>query len=484
MNGIIEARRVATSRDLPLCVDLDGTLIATDLLWESCCALARRRPSELARLPGWLLKGRARLKREIAGRVELDPAALPYRADVIEFLRAEKARGRTLVLATASDERLAEAVADHLGLFDEVIASDGRANLKGPVKRRALEDRFGPGGYAYMGDSSADLPVWEGAGESLVVAARDGVARKAAAVREPSRVFEAPGLRARALIRATRPHQWAKNVLVFVALIASHRFDDLAAWLACLAAFASFSAAASAVYVLNDLLDLEADRKHRRKRNRPFASGAAPIPAGLAMIGILGGLAVVAALPLPPTFAALLGAYLALTTLYSGYLKRKMMVDVICLAGLYTLRIQAGGAAAGVTISPWLMAFSMFLFLSLAFAKRYTELTAAGAEVWQLPGRGYRGSTDLDMIRSLGSTSGYLCVLVFCLYLNSPDVHAHYRRPDALWLMCPILLYWVSRVWFFACREALADDPVVFALKDRVSLACGALFGVVFLAAL
>lgn len=484
MDGVACAGAAAARPELPLCVDLDGTLIATDLLWESYFALARRRPWALARLPGWLLRGRARLKREIAVRVELDPGALPYRAEVVEFLRAEKAQGRRLVLATASDRRLAEAVAGHLGLFDEVMASDGEANLKGAAKRRALEGRFGPGGYAYIGDSAADLPVWEGAGEALVVGSSDGLARRTSSIRQPSRVFEAPGVRPAALARALRAHQWAKNVLVFVALIASHRFTDLAAWFSCLAAFASFSAAASAVYILNDLLDLEADRKHHRKRSRPFASGAAPIPVGVAMIGLLAALAAVAAIPLPPRFAMLLAAYLAMTTLYSAFLKRKLMVDVLCLAGLYTLRIVAGGVAAGVAISPWLMAFSMFLFLSLAFAKRYTELTAAGEGVWQLPGRGYRGATDLDVIRSLGATSGYLCVLVFCLYLNSPDVYAHYHHPDALWFMCPILLYWVSRVWFFACREALADDPVVFALRDRVSLACGALFGLVFMVAL
>ena len=474
---------IAAECALPLCVDLDGTLIATDLLWESYFALARRRPADLARTPAWLLRGRARLKSEIASRVELDASTLPYRREVVDFLAAEKARGRKLVLATASDRRLAQAVADHLGLFDEVMASDADGNLKGRAKLAALERRFGRGGFAYLGDSAADLPIWEGAGETLLVRSRPGVARRAAAFREPAAVFEGTPVGPLALIKALRPHQWAKNILVFVALIASHQFGVVAAWLNCLAAFASFSFAASAVYILNDLLDLESDRKHHRKRRRPFASGAAPIPAGVVLIGLLLAASAAAAAVLPPRFAAILALYLVLTTAYSFLLKRKLMVDVICLAGLYTLRILAGGVAATAPISPWLMAFSMFLFLSLAFAKRYTELTAVGESTEKIAGRGYQPS-DIDLIRSFGPMSGYLCVLVFCLYLNSPDVRAYYHHPGVLWLLCPILLYWISRVWFLACREQLNEDPVVFALRDRNSHACGLLFAAVFAAAL
>ncbi|WP_165252399.1 UbiA family prenyltransferase [Paludisphaera soli] len=469
---------IAAERDRPLCVDLDGTLIATDLLWESYFALARSRPTALLLSPAWLLKGRSRLKSEIADRVVLDIGTLPYREAVVDFLKAEKARGRRIVLATASDRRFAQAVADHLGLFDEVIASDAGENLKGLTKLAALEARFGRGGFAYLGDSTADLPIWEGAGETLLVDSQPGVVRRASAFREPSRVFEGTRVGPRALIKALRPHQWAKNILLFVALMASHRFFDLASWLSCLTAFAAFSAAASAVYILNDLLDLESDRKHSRKRRRPFASGAAPIPIGVVMIGALLAASAVAAAFLPARFGALLVLYLVLTTLYSVYLKRRLMVDVICLAGLYTLRILAGGEAASVIISPWLMAFSMFLFLSLAFAKRYAELTGASESGGKIAGRGYWPS-DVDLIRSFGPISGYLCVLVFCLYLNSPDVRLYYRRPDLLWLMCPILLYWISRVWFLACREQLADDPVVFALRDRNSHACGLLFAAI-----
>lgn len=471
----------ATDSLVPLCVDLDGTLIATDLLWESLIGMIRKRPMDAARLPFWLLEGRATLKRRIAERVALDVQTLPYRAEVIDFLKDEKTLGRRLVLATAADRRLAERVAAHLGLFDEVIATDDGRNLKGREKLAALQERFGASGFDYLGDSPADLPIWEGAREALLVRTSRDMERRAAAVRPPSRVFEGGRGGPKALFKALRPHQWAKNVLVFVALIAGHQIFQLDLLLRSGLAFLAFCFAASAVYILNDLLDLEADRRHPRKRKRPFASGAASIPAGIAMVvALLGATTALAAL-LPLQFVGLLVLYLLLTTAYSTYLKRKVMIDVICLAGLYTLRILAGGAATSIVISPWLAAFSMFLFLSLAFAKRYTELSASAGPLDMIPGRGYLTS-DIELIRSLGPTSGYLCVLVLCLYLNSPDVRVHYQRPEILWLACPLLLYWISRVWVLANRRLLDDDPVVFALRDRVSRIVGVLAALILAA--
>lgn len=466
---------------IPLCVDLDGTLVATDLLWESLFAMIRKRPMDVVRLPFWLLGGRANLKRKIAERVTLAHQTLPYRTEVIDFLEDERARGRRLVLATAADRQLAEGVAEHLGLFDEVIASADGRNLKGPEKLAALRERFGAAGFDYLGDSSADLPIWEGAREILIVRTRPDIERRAAAIRAPSRVFEGRRGGAKALIRALRPHQWAKNILVFVALIAGHQLFRLDLLLRSGLAFLAFCFTASAVYVLNDLLDLEADRRHPRKRYRPFASGAASIPSGVVLIVGLLASAAAATAPLPLPFAGLLILYLLLTTAYSVVLKRKVMVDVICLATLYTLRILAGGTAVAIAVSPWLAAFSMFLFLSLAFAKRYTELSDADGSLQRIPGRGYWGS-DIELIRSMGPTSGYLCVLVLCLYLNSPDVRIYYQRPEVLWLGCPLLLYWISRVWFLANRRQLDDDPVVFALRDRISRLV-AIVGAIILAA-
>ncbi|WP_206107806.1 UbiA family prenyltransferase [Paludisphaera rhizosphaerae] len=470
---------LATVVERPLCVDLDGTLIASDMLWESLFDVAKKRPSDLMKLPTWFVDGRAMLKRRLADRSDVDVTLLPYRADVLEFLRRERARGRRVVLATAADERIANEIAEHLEVFDEVIASDGQRNLKGRAKREVLEARFGAGGFDYIGDSTSDCEVWSSAADALVVGGRL-VRRCRGIVREPAMVFETQS-RIRPLIRAMRPHQWAKNVLLFVVPLVAHAFD-VATWMAAAVAFVCFSLTASSVYILNDLLDLEADRRHVRKRLRPFASGAASIPAGVAVS--LASLAAAAALAatLPPAFGGLLLLYLVLTTLYSTVFKRRLMIDVVCLAGLYTLRIVAGGAAVSIVPSHWLLAFSMFFFLSLAFAKRYSELSRCRV-AGRLPGRGY-GLEDLDLIRSLGPTSSYVCVLVFAMYLNSPDVHSHYRRPEILWLMSPVLLYWLSRLWFLACRKQLDEDPVLFALHDRISRVCGVIMAILFAAAI
>jgi len=470
---------LATTVERPLCVDLDGTLIASDMLWESLFDVARKRPSDLMKLPAWLVGGRAVLKRNLADRSNVDVTLLPYRTDLLAFLQRERARGRRIVLATAADERFANEIAGHLGLFDEVIASDGRRNLKGRAKREALEASFGVGGFDYIGDSASDREVWSSAAAAMVVGGRLVKGRRADR-KEPAMVFETGG-RIQPLIRALRPHQWAKNVLLFVVPLAGHAFDA-ATWITAAVAFICFCLAASAVYVLNDLLDLEADRRHERKRRRPLASGAASIPVGLATS--FAALAAAAGLSanLPPKFAGLLLLYLVLTTLYSTVLKRRLMVDVVCLAGLYTLRIVAGGAAVSLVPSHWLMAFSMFFFLSLAFAKRYSELSRIRG-AGRLHGRGY-GSEDLDLIRSFGPSSSCTCVLVFALYLNSPDVHSHYGRPEILWLMSPVILYWLSRLWFLACRRQLDEDPVLFALHDRISRYCGVLMAILFIAAI
>jgi 4-hydroxybenzoate polyprenyltransferase/phosphoserine phosphatase len=458
---------------LPLYVDLDGSVIATDLLWESLLALARQRPLELLKVPLWLCQGRALLKRRLAEAARLDPASLPYRPEVLEFLRGLHNSGRRLILATAAEERAARSVADHLGIFDEVMASDGQTNLKGREKLRRIIDEVGTGRFDYLGDSSADLPLWEKAGAAVLVGPSGGLLKRACAVCKPSKIFEVRRQRGRAMLRAMRPHQWAKNVLLAVPLMASHQLHNLNALLHVICAIVVFSLAASSVYIFNDLLDLESDRKHPRKRLRPLASGDLPLTLGLAIAPMLALVSVgTAAVALGKPFALLLLLYLGMTTAYSLYLKRKLMVDVLCLAGLYTARIFAGGAAAGVVVSHWLLAFSMFFFLSLAFCKRYAELSRAELSEKRVGGRGYF-SVDLDLIRILGPVSGYLSVLVLCLYINSPDVLRLYAQPAALWLICPLLLYWITRVWFLAQRRLMEEDPVVFALKDRISYVTG-----------
>jgi 4-hydroxybenzoate polyprenyltransferase/phosphoserine phosphatase len=468
---------------VPLYVDLDGTLVATDLLWESSLALVRAQPLSLLAAPLWLFRGKAVLKTEIARRVTIDVKNLPYRPEVLEFLKSQRATGRKIVLATASYESFARAVADHLGLFDHVIASGGGVNLKGKKKLERIVSDSNGAQYDYIGDSRADRPIWAGARLAVVVCSER--AKGAYQARgDGYQVISHPGTRLRDWARALRPHQWAKNTLLALPLIASHRFTEAPLLFALGLAVLAFSLMASFVYVVNDLLDLQHDRRHRTKKNRPFASGAVPIPVGvLTAVGLLTA-AVVLASALPRSFQLLLVLYLVTTTLYSLYLKKKLLVDVICLAGLYSLRVFAGGEAVGIEVSDWLLAFSMFLFFSLALAKRYTELTrSADTSSSKTSGRGYR-IDDLDLIRSTGSTSGLIAVLVFSLYIqNAFSASQLYSYPRLLWLICPILLYWISRIWFLASRDQLSDDPVVFALKDRISQLSAVLVALILVAA-
>ncbi len=466
---------------IPLVLDLDGTLVAGDTLLEAALRLLAANP--LAFL-GTLTADRARLKRRMAGAITLNPASLVYNQAVLDLAQSARGEGRPVFLATAADDRIARAVAAHVGLFDGVMASDGQVNLKGPAKAAALVARFGAQGFDYAGDAAADLPVWAQARRGFVVApAARLLARARAVCADATVIGTVASNRPRLVLRAMRPHQWAKNVLVFAPLLAAHAARGWPLVQACLG-FLAFSLCASSVYLLNDLLDLPHDRLHQTKRRRPFASGALPLAWGPALIAGLLALTLLAAAALPVAFLGMLAAYYVSTLAYSFLLKRRAVWDVVALAGLYTLRIFAGAAAASIPISPWLLAFSLFLFFCLAVVKRLTELTlhvrAGGASA--LAGRGYRAA-DLDMLRSMAASSGYMSVLVMALYIDSADVLPLYHRPSVLWALCPILLFWVSRVLMLSNRGEMNDDPVVFALRDRVSLMAGVASLVTVLAA-
>ena len=460
----------AVAERVPLCVDLDGTLLRSDSLVESLLALFKQGLRFLWLAPLWLLRGRALFKAEIGRRVHLDAASLPYHAGLLAWLREQRAAGRRLALCTAADQTVAATVAEHLQLFERVLASDGRVNLKGRHKRDRLSAEFGEGGYDYAGNAGSDLAVWARARRAIVVNARTGLVEQARGVTEVERVFEREGSSvARAWWRALRPHQWLKNILVFAPLLAAHAWRDTAALGAAALAFAAFCLCASGTYLLNDLLDLEADRAHPRKRLRPFASGALHPGAGLVASALLVLGAFALAFAISPLFGGALLLYAALSLSYSLRIKKIEMLDVIALAGLYTLRILAGGAAVRIFPSFWLLAFSMFLFLSLAMVKRCAELLRMiEANKVKTKGRGYHVG-DLQVLQQLGGASGYLSVLVLALYMNSSNSQQLYRHPEALWLLCPLLLYWISRVWIVCHRGAMHDDPVVFALRDRVS---------------
>ena len=468
----------------PLCVDLDGTLIRTDSLHESLVAALRRAPWIALALPFWLLRGRAALKRELAQRAGLDASLLPYDAAVLALVRAERARGRRIVLATAADGAIAEAVAAHLGLFDEVIASDGVRNVKGAAKADRLRERFGERGYDYVGDAGADHAVWRGA--RVAYACTDaGSLLDRRLQRGSARVerLERPAAGRFPLLRGLRPHQWVKNLLVFVPLLTAHRLHDDVATRSALLAFAAFSLAASGAYLLNDLADLDHDRRHPDKRRRALASGDLPLWVGALLAPLLLMLAFLLSVPLDGMFRAELACYVAATMAYSLWVKRLVLLDVFTLAGLYTVRILAGAAAIPVPVSHWLLVFSLFMFLSLALAKRYAELSAlARRDGLSAPGRGYR-TADRTLVGAMGVASGQLSVLVFALYVTSSDVRALYASPGLLWLACPMLLYWVARVWLMAYRDELHEDPLVFALRDRTSMAIAVAIGAVMLAA-
>jgi len=465
--------------DPPLYVDLDGTLVSTDLLHESFLSAFKSSPWVAVQSIGWLLQGRARLKEELAARSQIDVATLPYRASVIEFLRDERARGRRIVLMTASWQSLADAVARHLGLFDEVIATSAAGNMKGQAKALRIAQECGPGAFDYVGDSGADLHVWRHCRHAYIVDATDRLARRLPPGVEAKRMFrpESPG-GAIFAIRALRPHQWAKNLLVFVPLVTAHRWGDLPAVISALWAFAAFSLVASSAYILNDLLDLAADRAHPRKRARPFASGQLSIPEGIGLlIGCLvAGMGIVAMMPM--LFGFVLVAYFALTLAYSFYLKRVAMLDAIALATLYALRLVAGTFAIAIGLSFWLVAFAMFVFYSLALVKRYAELEASEASADAIPGRGY-AHQDAQVVLAIGAASAMVSGLVLALYINGETAKDLYTRPEMLWLLCPMLLYWMSRVWLLAARGRMLEDPVLFAVSDRVSYAIAAAGAVV-----
>ncbi len=455
-------------------VDLDGTLLTSDTLWESVLLLIKKNPFMIFYLPIWLVTGRASLKREVARRVRLNPAHLPYRPEVLSFLRAERAAGKNLILASGADQTIVEEIARHLGIFSRVMGSDGSTNLSGINKLNALKQDAGQIGFDYIGNSIVDLPIWQAARRAILVHPSLRVLKKAGQVCASHDILAPRGSAFKGFLKALRIHQWVKNLLLFVPLLAAHKLTDVVAALHGFAAFVAFSLGASCIYILNDLFDLEADRQHPTKRNRPFASGVLPITTGIVLAAVLFvASAAVSALFLPPLFVAALILYFVLAVGYTFYFKHALLLDVFLLAGLYSLRILAGAVAVDVIVSPWLLAFSMFVFLSLAFLKRYSELRLMQMRNREhMSGRKY-SLLDIDLLRGIGPTSGYLSVLVLALYINSKEVLELYRHPAFLWFINPCLLYWITRMWFLAHRGKMTDDPIVFAIKDSRSYFIG-----------
>lgn len=460
---------------VPLAVDLDGTLIRTDIMWESLVRLLRDNPLGALRILFALRHGRAYFKQQLAAQVTVDPASLPYHNAFLAWLREQKTSGRKLVLATASDIRMAKPIATHIGLFDDVMASNGKTNLRNAAKRHALTARFGERAYDYAGNSPDDLGVWPGTRQAVIVNAPESLARRAAATAHVGPTFLSQTSKLKSLIRALRPHQWIKNLILFIPVLTAHQLGEVPTLMRAGLAFIAFCLAASAVYLVNDLLDLDADRHHATKRTRPFASGDLPLQFGIVGAPLLLAGAIGLSLCLSFPFALVTGLYFVISTSYSWRVKQIAVLDVLFLAGLYTWRLVAGHVATGIPWSNWLLAFSMFIFLSLALMKRLQEIQVVrGQNGHQLKGRGYNAQHHNAVI-TMGLLSGLAAVLVLGLYVNSAQVVKLYTHPKLLLLACPLLLAWVCRVWLLTYRGQMHDDPTAFAFKDGVSYAIGAL---------
>jgi len=452
--------------DLPLCVDLDGTLVRVDTLHEAAIAVVLSDWRLLFRLPGWLARGKAHLKQQLASRWCFEPAGLPYNRALLAYLETEHARGRYIVLATAADQHAAEAIANHCRIFDEVIASDGIRNLRGQTKAAALCRRFGTKGFVYAGNDATDHAVWHEAAAAVVVNAPGAVRRAAEKRHRVSATIDDRPNKARALLKAIRPYQWVKNLLTVVPLLSSGMFADPAAWWRTLLVFCAFCSVASGVYILNDIADLAADRQHPRKSKRPFASGALSITEGLALLlpllafGLFVGWKSGALLTLI--------AYGLTSLWYSLKLKEMPLVDVFVLAGLYTIRLFAGGQASGHIVSLWLLGFSVFLFLSLALIKRVSELIKLAERHQQVSRRGY-SAQDLTILQMMGCAATFASALVLSLYVQSDIASRTYAQPWMLWGVIPLMLFWQCRLWLSTARGYMHDDPIVYAARDWVS---------------
>lgn len=411
----------------------------------------------------------------LARSTDLDPASLPYDASVLASIEEARSRGCPIYLASAADPRLLESIAAHLGNFDDCFASDKDINLAGLERARVLEEKFGEGGFDYIGNNEADLAVWRSARKRIAVSPSSRVAKLLAGIDPNAIIFRQAGSHWKNWLKLLRVHQYVKNVLLFVPLLTSHTLDAHAL-AAAVVAFVSFSLCASAVYVVNDLVDIQADRIHPTKSNRPLAAGTVSIlQASLAVPVLLMASFGIAAALLPPLFVMVVAAYLAITTAYTFSLKRKMLVDVVVLAMLYTIRVIAGGVAVGVVVSEWLLAFSMFLFASLALIKRYVELVGCvDAQRLGPVNRNYQ-TGDINIVASLAAASGFNAVTVLALYISSEAVQTLYAHPERLWLICPIMMYWIARMLLMSQRRILHDDPIVFAMTDRNSLIAGLL---------
>lgn len=467
------------NKNIHLHIDLDGTLLKSDLLHEHLIRLLLRNPLKFIAILPSLLKGKLAFKQAVANACDFRNIVLPYNEDLTTWLKTNYLKYKSTNLITASPQKWADLVSDKFPFLNSAHGSKAK-NLSGKNKLQFIESEF-PGDFIYAGNSSTDLPIWEKANGAIVVGSNSikNSCEKVTSIIQHFKVTKSFKIFPKAL----RIHQWAKNLLLFVPLLLSWQdWGNKEAWINVATAFLSFSLVASSVYLLNDLVDLDNDRKHSRKKMRPFASGDLNIllGAGLVPLTFLSGIFL--SLMVSKGFLLVLLTYYFITTCYSFALKRLVLVDVLTLSCLYSIRIFAGGVASDVPISHWLLAFSTFFFLSLGFVKRYTEIREKSLEKGTLKpvsGRGY-STEDLNVILGIGLGSGVTSILIYILYINDPHITEKVSSPLNLYAASLVLFYWLMRVWILASRGQMHDDPVVFAIKDKASWIAFLLIGVIY----
>jgi 4-hydroxybenzoate polyprenyltransferase len=469
-------------RDIPLCVDLDGTLIRGDMTVESIMLLLARSPLSIVLLPWWLMHGLPVLKREVAQRVSIDVADIPINANVLELVEEDASCGRNVLLVSGSDEHYVRAIADRCGVFTEAHGSDGKRNLAGETKRRMLVERFGEKGFDYIGNSRKDLTVWKSCRNAIVVDGSPRLIAHAQKIASVEGIVPRTHSRLRMLLRTMRPRNWIKNLLLFVPIALDHQLKNPTVLGRGCLAFAAFTACTAAIYLINDACDIVADRHHPTKRNRPIAAGFLPLSLALGAACILLITGAVLGLLLPFSFLISLLGYVIVTFAYSFCFKRWKFIDVLTIALCITMRIVAGTFATGVHFSPWLIGFSLTCFLSLALIKRLAEIRLLAESTLTIPGRGYR-TDDTESTRAIGVMAGAIAISVLAFYLQSDRVHELYRNPEILWIILPVLLFWMGRLWIFANRGWLRDDPLLFATRDWTSYICGLAIATILLIA-
>ena len=463
----------------PLCVDLDGSLINTDSLFESLTIAIRN--LNFPKVLFWLTKGKAQFKEKLAERYIPNPKYLPYNQKVLNYLKEQKSSGRYLVLATACNKKLALSVSQYLGIFDEVIASDDKRNLRGSAKAKALINRFGVRGFSYLGNDRTDLEVWKDAYSGVLVNTKKSVNTQAKRIVEIEAEIAQSQNKLKTILLALRPHHWIKNMLVFVPIILSNAFTDFEAWIQTCIVFFSLCATASGIYLINDVFDIEADRQHKSKRHRPIANGAISIKK--AFVLVLAMLLIGFFLSALTSTFVLVFAYVVIGIAYSVYLKKQPLVDIFTLAGFYTIRLLIGGVASGYLVSFWLLAHSVFLFLSLAIVKRITEIGKMPISTKEsIVGRGYFKG-DSNFLQTMGVGSSFVSAVVLALYVQSDVAAKTYAHPEILWGIVPMSLFWQCRMWLSSSRGNMHEDPIVFAVKDRVTWAIGIMLVLIIITA-